>query len=132
MSVEHPERVEAIPEPGSLWSRLRRRARQVTEQVVDATDPDTLLLGSMAALIELAATRYAVDPGAQWRPGEPLKLLFAGYSGTRNTGADVRVEEMIRQIRFLLGDELAELSITTIDPKLTEGYFRTVTQLTPG
>ncbi len=129
MSVEHPERVEAIPEPGSLWSRLRRRARQVTEQVVDATDPDTLLLGSMAALIELAATRYAVDPGAQWRPGEPLKLLFAGYSGTRNTGADVRVEEMIRQIRFLLGDELAELSITTIDPKLTEGYFRTVTQL---
>ena len=83
----------------------------------------------MGALIELAATRYALDPGADWKPGQPLKLLFAGYSGTRNTGADVRVEEMIRQIRFLLGDDLAELSITTIDPELTRGYFRTVTQL---
>ena len=116
-----------------LFARLRKRARSAVDRAVDqvseATDPDVLLLQSMAALIELAATRYAVDPGAQWKPGEPLKLLFAGYSGTRNTGADVRVEEMIRQIRFLLGDDLAELSITTIDPELTRGYFRTVTQL---
>ena len=29
--------------------------------------------------------------GAQWQPGEPLKLLFAGYSGTRNTGARVAI-----------------------------------------
>ena len=55
--------------------------------------------------------------------------MFAGYSGTRNTGADVRVEEMIRQIRHLLGDLHCELSITTIDPELTRGYFRTVRQL---
>ena len=26
-------------------------------------------------------------------PGEKLKLLFAGYNGTRNTGSDVRVQE---------------------------------------
>lgn len=92
-------------------------------------DADTALQGSMAALIELAATRYAFDPGARWRPGEPLKLLFAGYSGTRNTGADVRVEQMILQVRHLLGDDGCELSITTIDPALSRGYFRTVTQL---
>jgi polysaccharide pyruvyl transferase WcaK-like protein len=83
----------------------------------------------MGALVDLSARRYALDPGAQWHPGEPLKLLFAGYSGTRNTGADVRVEEMIRQIRHLLGDLNCELSITTIDPELTRGYFRTVRQL---
>jgi len=92
-------------------------------------DTDTALMGSMAGLIELAATRYALDAGAQWRPGEPLKLLFAGYAGTRNTGADVRVEEMIRQIRHLLGDELADLSILTIDPSQSRGYFKTVKQL---
>jgi len=91
-------------------------------------DTDTALMGSMAGLIELAATRYALDAGAQWRPGEPLKLLFAGYAGTRNTGADVRVEEMIRQIRHLLGDDLADLSILTIDPNSSRGYFKTVKQ----
>jgi hypothetical protein len=38
-----------------------------------------------------------------WHHGEPLKLLFAGYNGTRNTGSDVRVEEMLRQVRRVLG-----------------------------
>jgi len=28
--------------------------------------------------------------------------LFAGYNGTRNMGSDVRVEEMLRQIRHIL------------------------------
>ncbi len=83
----------------------------------------------MAGFVELASTRYALDPGAQWRPGQALRLLFAGYAGTRNTGADVRVEEMIRQVRHLLGDEAVDLSILTIDPALTRGYFRTVRQI---
>ena len=39
----------------------------------------------------------------RWQPGEKLKLLFAGYNGTRNMGSDVRVEEMLRQIRHILG-----------------------------
>jgi polysaccharide pyruvyl transferase WcaK-like protein len=90
---------------------------------------DRVLEGSMASLIEIAATRYAVDPGARWQPGEPFKLLLAGYSGTRNTGADVRVEEMIRQFRHLWGDEHLELSILTIDPDQSRGYFRTAKQL---
>lgn len=110
----------------SLLTRLTERARDLTGQL----DADLALQASMAACIEGAAVRYAVDPGAQWQPGEPLKLLFAGYAGSRNTGADVRVEEMIRQFRHLLGDELADLSILTIDPKRTAHYFRTARQLT--
>ncbi len=113
----------------SDWiDRLARRARSLLDEA-RALDADDALMASMAAMIELAATRYAVDPGAQWAPGQPLKLLFSGYTGTRNTGADVRVEEMIRQVRHLLGDELAELSILTIDPDGSRGYFRTVKQL---
>jgi polysaccharide pyruvyl transferase WcaK-like protein len=93
-------------------------------------DPDRLLQASVDALIEAAGTRYALDRSPSvYKPGAPLKLLFAGYSGTRNTGADVRVEEMIRQVRHVLGDDNVELSITSVTPALTAGYFRTVRQL---
>ena len=115
---------DAIAREGLAWAL--REGRKLFGKVADA---DLVLQSSMAAMIEWSASRYAVDPGDQWRPGEPLKLLFAGYAGSRNTGADVRVEEMIRQVRFLLGDELADLSILTIDPECTRGYFRTVKQL---
>ncbi len=68
-------------------------------------------------------------PGEQWRPGKKLKLLLTGYNGARNTGADVRVAEMVRQLRHLLGDDQAALSVTTLDPGLTEGYFPGAQQL---
>ena len=45
--------------------------------------------------------------------GEKLKLLFAGYNGTRNTGSDVRVEEMLRQMRHILGAENVDFSVMT-------------------
>ncbi|MCB9691606.1 MAG: hypothetical protein H6736_07310 [Alphaproteobacteria bacterium] len=106
------------------------RLRELIRENVGPIDTDLALQASMAGLIEAAATRYAVDPGARWKPGEPLRLLFVGYAGSRNTGADVRVEEMVRQFRHLLGDDLAELSILTIDPARTRNYFRTVRQLT--
>ena len=94
------------------------RARGWADRARGAGDADTALQATMAALIELAGARYPLDPGAEVRPGQPLKLLFAGYSGTRNTGADVRVEEMIRQVRHLLGDDGCELFITTIAPTM--------------
>jgi polysaccharide pyruvyl transferase WcaK-like protein len=108
---------------------LVERARSWVGEARKVVDTDAALSASMAACVELAAARYPLDPGARWTPGQPLKLLFAGYSGTRNTGADVRVEEMIRQVRHLLGDDRCELYLTTIDPELSRGYFRTVTQL---
>ncbi|HEX2676098.1 MAG TPA: polysaccharide pyruvyl transferase family protein, partial [Polyangiales bacterium] len=99
-----------------LWERL--------------TDPDRALQVAMGGLIEAAGMRYALDVGQRrYRPGEPLKLLLAGYVGTRNTGADVRVEEMIRQFRAIFGDDNLELSALTIDPALSAGYFRTVRQV---
>ncbi|MBX3250291.1 MAG: hypothetical protein KF901_24145 [Myxococcales bacterium] len=113
----------------SLLGVARRVLTLTGERVRDAIDADRAIMLATSATIELAASRYALDPGAQWEPGQPLKVLLAGYSGTRNTGADVRVEEMIRQFRHLFGDEHVELSIFTIDPELTRGYFRTVRQL---
>ena len=61
--------------------------------------------------------------GDAWRPGEKLKLLFAGYNGTRNTGSDVRVEEILRQVRRIFGEENLALSVMTQNFDLTRGYF---------
>jgi polysaccharide pyruvyl transferase WcaK-like protein len=61
--------------------------------------------------------------GEQWQPGHTLKLLLTGYNGARNTGADVRVAEMVRQLRHILGADQVALTVTTIDPRLTDGYF---------
>ncbi len=119
------EVVKVTSEAEGWWERLRGAAGRVR----DAMDTDVALQGAMAATIELAATRYAIEPGARWTPGQPLKLWFAGYAGTRNTGADVRVEEMIRQIRHLLGDRHCELSISTLDAERSRGYFPMVRQL---
>jgi len=93
-------------------------------------DPDRALQVAMDGFIEAAGTRYALDRSPSiYKPGKPLRLLFAGYSGTRNTGSDVRVEEMIRQVRHVLGDDELELSITSVNPELSAGYFRTVRQI---
>ncbi|MGD8862566.1 MAG: polysaccharide pyruvyl transferase family protein [Myxococcales bacterium] len=103
----------------------------VLRQLFDrATDPDRALMRAMAAAVDAAAVRHALDrsPSA-YEPGRPLRLLLAGYSGTRNTGSDVRVEEMIRQFRTVLGDDQLELSVLTINPELSAGYFRTVRQV---
>ena len=61
--------------------------------------------------------------GRPWKPGEKLKLLFAGYNGTRNTGSDVRVEEILRQVRRVLGADNIELSVMSQNFDLTRGYF---------
>ncbi len=98
--------------------------------VKDRLEPDHLLQSAMGSLIDLTGMRYALDRSPErWKPGRPLKLLFAGYVGTRNTGADVRVEEMIRQVRHVLGDDQLELTLMTVDPALSAGYFRTVRQV---
>ena len=91
-------------------------------------DADVYLQRAMDVFIGLTKKR-SEHPSYQWNSGERLKILFAGYAGARNTGGDVRVEEMIRQVRHILGASNCELSILTMDPKLTEGYFKHVHQV---
>ncbi len=93
-------------------------------------NPDRALRMYMASFIRTASIkdRFGLN-GERWTPGKKLKLLLACYTGTRNTGADVRVEEMIRQFRHILGDENLALTIMTLDPELSAGYFETVRQI---
>jgi polysaccharide pyruvyl transferase WcaK-like protein len=76
-----------------------------------------------SGLIEASKLGWILGGGRSWQPGEKLKLLFAGYNGTRNTGSDLRVEEMLRQVRRILGDENIELAVMTQNFDLTRGYF---------
>jgi polysaccharide pyruvyl transferase WcaK-like protein len=84
---------------------------------------DFVLEAWVSGLIELNKLEWMLGAGRPWKPGTKLKLLFAGYNGTRNTGSDVRVEEMLRQVRRILGPQNLDLSVMTQNFDLTRGYF---------
>jgi polysaccharide pyruvyl transferase WcaK-like protein len=84
---------------------------------------DFILEAWVSGLIELNKLEWILGAGEPWKPGTRLKLLFAGYNGTRNTGSDVRVEEMLRQVRRILGPANLDLSVMTQNFDLTRGYF---------
>ena len=84
---------------------------------------DFLLVAWVSALIELRRFGWMFGLGKRWTPGEKLKLLFAGYNGTRNTGSDVRVQETLRQLRHVLGAPNVDFSVMTQNFEHTRGYF---------
>jgi len=71
---------------------------------------DFVLEAWVSANIERAKASWILGNGNRWQPGQKLKLLFAGYNGTRNTGSDVRPEETLRQLRHILGAENVEFA----------------------
>jgi polysaccharide pyruvyl transferase WcaK-like protein len=86
-------------------------------------DMDVVLELWVAGLIELNKLEWMLGAGESWKPGGKLKLLLASYNGTRNTGSDVRVEEIVRQIRRILGPENVELSVMSQNFQYSRGYF---------
>jgi polysaccharide pyruvyl transferase WcaK-like protein len=90
---------------------------------------DLVLQAWVASSIELRKVQWMLGEGESWQPGDKLKLLFAGYNGTRNTGADVRVEEMLRQLRHILGAERVEFSVMSQNFERSRGYFRDTRQV---
>ena len=90
---------------------------------------DFLLVAWVSAMIELRRYGWMFGLGKRWTPGEQLKLLFAGYNGTRNTGSDVRVQETLRQIRHVLGARNVDFSVMTQSFDRTKGYFEGTKQV---
>ncbi|HKW88902.1 MAG TPA: polysaccharide pyruvyl transferase family protein [Candidatus Acidoferrales bacterium] len=90
---------------------------------------DLFLETWVSSSIEFAKLKWMLGRGKSWQPGEKLKLLFTCYSGARNTGSDLRVEEILRQVRRVLGDGNVELSVTSQDFNLTRGYFKGTRQV---
>jgi polysaccharide pyruvyl transferase WcaK-like protein len=90
---------------------------------------DFMLEAWVSGIIEGKKIQWMMGKREPWQPGEKLKLLFAGYNGTRNTGSDVRVEEMLRQIRRILGPENVDLSMMTFNFDRSRGYFEGTSQV---
>jgi polysaccharide pyruvyl transferase WcaK-like protein len=90
---------------------------------------DFILEAWVSSSIERAKAGWMLGEGKRWQPGEKLKLLFAGYNGTRNMGSDVRVEEMLRQIRHILGAERVEFSVMSQNFEFSKGYFESTKQV---
>jgi polysaccharide pyruvyl transferase WcaK-like protein len=90
---------------------------------------DFLLVAWVSALIEIRRVGWMFGLGKRWEPGDKLRLLFAGYNGTRNTGSDVRVQEMLRQVRYVLGAGNVDFSVMTQDFNRSRGYFEGTRQV---
>ncbi len=92
-------------------------------------DMDFVLGAWTSALVKRAHGMWMLGAGRRWQPGQPLKLLLATYNGERNTGSDVRVEEIVRQIRAVLGENNVSISVMTQNLALTKGYFECAEQV---
>src|SRR6266849_3742164 len=90
---------------------------------------DFLLAAWVRSLIDLSRVGAIFGLGRRWTPGEKLKLLFATYNGARNTGADVRVQETLRQARHVLGAQNVDFSVMTQNFNRTRGYFEGTRQV---
>jgi polysaccharide pyruvyl transferase WcaK-like protein len=84
---------------------------------------DFILDAWVSSAIERSKAGWVLGRDKAWQPDEKLKLLFAGYNGARNMGSDVRVEEMLRQIRHILGAERVDFSVMSQNFDFTRGYF---------
>jgi polysaccharide pyruvyl transferase WcaK-like protein len=84
---------------------------------------DLVLEAWVSSIIERKKLGWMLGSGKPWQLGEKLKLLFAGYNGTRNTGSDVRVEEMLRQLRHILGADKVEFTVMTQTFERSADYF---------
>ena len=84
---------------------------------------DFVLEAWVSGNVERAKASWVLGKGESWQPGKKLKLLFAGYNGTRNTGSDVRPEETLRQLRHILGADNVEFAAMSQNFEMTRGYF---------
>src|ERR1700732_1530603 len=90
---------------------------------------DFVLEAWVSSNIERTRASWILGAGKPWQPGEKLKLRVAGYNGTRNMGSDVRVDEMLRQIRHILGAERVEFSVMSQNFEFSKGYFEDTKQV---
>lgn len=85
----------------------------------------SILVYIIAKLSGLAPlmSRLGLMKYSRWDGSGKFRILLVGYNGARNTGADVRVAAMTRQIESVLGKDNIEISIMTLDTENVAYYF---------
>lgn len=92
-----------------------------------------LLIYLITAISRLSKffVRLGIGTYEEWKPGKKLRILLVGYNGARNTGSDVRVATIAKQIRELFGETHVQITVMTLDVKSLEGYFDEDVSLLP-
>jgi polysaccharide pyruvyl transferase WcaK-like protein len=98
------------PELGSLRGLFSRPLREFLRSPM----PEATIFDHMVAAVEERLARLPQNRPATWPRDRTLKMLLVGYSGNRNIGADVRVAEMVRQMRHLFGPERIDCEMLMI------------------
>lgn len=77
------------------------------------------LISIIVAASRLAKPLSMLWPGLydEWTPGKKRKILLVGYNGARNTGSDVRVIAIARQLKEFFDPD--EIKITVMKQKET-------------
>jgi polysaccharide pyruvyl transferase WcaK-like protein len=87
-----------------------------------------LILGAWVSNLIERSKKRGPSHANRWKPPKKLNLLIAGYNGARNTGEEVRVEEIVRQIFQIFGKENVQLTVLSLNPEYSRGYYRDATQ----
>lgn len=92
---------------------------------MESADPDATLMNQIVD----ALCQHPPVPEQSLSPGNklPLNVFFCGYAGAGNTGADVRVYEIMRQFRHLWGENVA-FCLSVMDAKLCS-FFKGMTDI---
>jgi len=102
---------------------------QYLQEFLTSAEPDQTMVEHLARLIELRGQQYSKSgASASWRPGKPLKLLLGCYGGGGNVGADIRVVEIIRQMRAIFGEKNIDFGALVVGLPLTSEGFAGVRQ----
>jgi polysaccharide pyruvyl transferase WcaK-like protein len=67
----------------------------------------------------------------RYRQGAPLRILIIGYSGKSNTGAEVRIAEIVKHLRSVDFGVALQVGVLTLDASQTRRYVPTNVELVP-
>jgi len=84
----------------------------------------TLVEKLMAAIVKFMIFISKYYKYENWQPGKKLKILLIGYNGKRNTGADVRVVSIVKQLYHIFGEDNIQIGIITFNKKQSEVYYK--------
>lgn len=84
-----------------------------------------LIIKLVVAFSRIAKVLGKIGIGSydEWEKGKKLKVLLVGYNGARNTGSDVRVITIARQVKELFGADNVQITVMTLDTDNLQGYF---------
>jgi polysaccharide pyruvyl transferase WcaK-like protein len=99
----------------------RDAAEQWLAEVAAAPEPEAKIRQHCWELIVAASADPVLAPA--WTGTRPLHVLLVGYNGAGNLGADIRVAELIRQLRHLLRPVPVDVHLVTVGPHLPQSLF---------